>query len=45
MMHRDIHHNEENTKVVFGFWVYIMSDCLLFGSLFAAYAVLHNNTF
>ena len=45
MTHRDIHHNDENTKVIFGFWVYIMSDCLLFGSLFATYAVLHENTF
>jgi len=24
----------------FGFWLYIMSDCVLFASLFAAYAVL-----
>lgn len=30
---------------VFGFWLYIMTDCILFGSLFAAYAVLHSNTF
>jgi cytochrome o ubiquinol oxidase subunit III len=30
---------------VFGFWVYIMSDCVLFAGLFATYAVLHNNTF
>jgi len=26
---------------VFGFWVYLMSDCVLFASLFVAYAVLH----
>src|SRR5580692_2085012 len=32
-------------KNVFGFWVYIMTDCVLFASLFATYAVLHNNTF
>ncbi|HUY62661.1 MAG TPA: cytochrome o ubiquinol oxidase subunit III [Candidatus Paceibacterota bacterium] len=30
---------------VFGFWLYLMSDCLLFASLFATYAVLHNNVF
>ncbi len=30
---------------VFGFWIYIMTDCVLFASLFASYAVLHNNTF
>jgi cytochrome o ubiquinol oxidase subunit 3 len=32
-------------RVVFGFWVYLMTDCVLFASLFAVYAVLHNNTF
>ena len=32
-------------KALFGFWVYIMSDCLLFASIFAAYAVLHTSTF
>ncbi len=32
-------------KVQFGFWLYIMTDCVLFASLFATYAVLHNNTF
>ena len=30
---------------VFGFWLYLMSDCLIFASLFATYAVLHTNTF
>src|ERR1700739_1712631 len=32
------------TKTIFGFWVYIMTDCVLFASLFATYAVLHGNT-
>lgn len=37
---------EERSEVTqFGFWVYIMTDCVLFASLFAVYAVLHNNTF
>lgn len=27
-----------------GFWVYLMTDCLLFASLFATYAVLRNAT-
>ena len=30
---------------VFGFWIYIMSDCILFATLFATYIVLHNNTY
>lgn len=34
-----------SAKTVFGFWVYIMTDCVLFASLFATYAVLHNNTY
>lgn len=32
-------------KTVFGFWVYIMTDCVLFATLFATFAVLRNNTF
>lgn len=34
-----------DAKTQFGFWVYIMTDCVLFASLFAAYAVLRNNTY
>lgn len=32
-------------KTIFGFWMYLMTDCVLFASLFATYAVLHGNTF
>lgn len=35
----------EDSKTLFGFWVYLMTDCLLFASLFATYAVLRNNTY
>lgn len=38
------HHNQSATNV-YGFWIYIMSDCVLFACLFATYAVLHMNTF
>jgi cytochrome o ubiquinol oxidase subunit 3 len=38
-------HEAEDSKTLFGFWVYIMTDCVLFASLFATYAVLHANTF
>lgn len=31
-------------KTIFGFWVYIMTDCVLFATLFATFAVLRNNT-
>lgn len=38
-------HQDTYSKTVFGFWVYLMTDCILFGTLFATYAVLHNKTF
>jgi len=31
-------------KTTSGFWLYLMTDCILFASLFAAYVVLHGNT-
>lgn len=31
-------------KTIFGFWLYLMSDCVLFATLFTTYAVLKNNT-
>ena len=38
-------HHEANDKTIFGFWVYLMTDLLMFAVLFASYAVLHGNTF
>jgi cytochrome o ubiquinol oxidase subunit 3 len=35
------HHPEGST--MFGFWMYIMSDCLIFAVLFATYAVVGRN--
>lgn len=35
------HHNADATDV-FGFWLYIMTDCILFASLFATFLVLHH---
>lgn len=35
---------ENDNKTLFGFWVYIMTDCLLFGTLFAIFVVLQDNT-
>lgn len=37
------HHDASGMKV-FGFWIYLMSDLVIFGSLFATYAVLMNGT-
>jgi cytochrome o ubiquinol oxidase subunit 3 len=33
------------SKTILGFWVYLMTDCVLFATLFATYAVLHTQTF
>ncbi|MDP1880779.1 MAG: cytochrome o ubiquinol oxidase subunit III, partial [Parachlamydiaceae bacterium] len=38
-------HQDLFSKNVLGFWVYLMTDCVLFGALFTTYAVLHGNTF
>lgn len=32
------------SKTMTGFWLYLMTDCLLFGSLFAAFIVLRSGT-
>jgi cytochrome o ubiquinol oxidase subunit 3 len=34
-----------DTKTIYGFWIYLMTDCILFATLFATYAVLQHNTF
>lgn len=39
------HHASTEEKVTFGFWIYLMSDVVLFATLFATYAVLRNQTF
>jgi cytochrome o ubiquinol oxidase subunit III len=36
------HHHDSDSTDVFGFWLYIMTDCILFGCLFATFLVLHN---
>ena len=38
------HEEAANDRVMFGFWVYLMTDLLMFSVLFAVYAVLHQNT-
>lgn len=36
---------DTESKTAFGFWMYLMTDCVLFATLFATFAVLRNNTF
>lgn len=38
------HEEASNDRAMFGFWVYLMTDLLMFAVLFAVYAVLHGNT-
>lgn len=42
--HPDCAHHDTSSNTVFGFWLYLMTDCLLFASFFATYAVLYMNT-
>ncbi len=39
------HHHDSTSKTIFGFWVYLMTDCVLFACLFAVYIVLQPNTY
>jgi cytochrome o ubiquinol oxidase subunit III len=36
------HHHDSDSTDVFGFWIYILTDCILFGALFATFLVLNN---
>ena len=39
------HHSQEQESLkTAGFWLFLVSDCLLFGTLFATYAVLSGHT-
>ncbi|QTL02524.1 cytochrome o ubiquinol oxidase subunit III [Aquabacter sp. L1I39] len=39
----DEHAHPEGHSTALGFWIYLMSDCLIFAMLFATYAVLGGN--
>ena len=36
-------HHDAGGNTVFGFWIYLMTDCILFATLFAVFAVLSGN--
>lgn len=38
-------HQDTFSKTTLGFWTYLMTDCLVFATLFCTYAVLHASTF
>lgn len=37
-------HQQDFNKTALGFWIYLMTDCVLFASLFATFAVLRGGT-
>jgi cytochrome o ubiquinol oxidase subunit III len=37
------HEHDDGSKTILGFWIYLMSDCLIFASLFATFGVLVSN--
>ncbi|OUI83364.1 cytochrome o ubiquinol oxidase subunit III [Acetobacter orientalis] len=38
------HAHDDSKKTIVGFWLYLMTDCLIFASLFATFGVLANAT-
>jgi cytochrome o ubiquinol oxidase subunit 3 len=36
-------HHDSGSQTVLGFWLYLMTDCILFATAFASYAVLYRN--
>ncbi len=43
--HHEIDHQAEaDDRTIFGFWIYLMTDLLMFAILFAVFAVLRNST-
>lgn len=42
--HDHAHHHDAADTKVFGFWVYLMSDLIIFASLFATFCVLRDAT-
>lgn len=43
-LHAAAEKEQTETKYL-GFWIYLMTDCILFASLFATYVVLRENTY
>lgn len=39
------HHHDTDSMDIFGFWIYILSDCILFATIFATFSVLHTSVY
>ncbi|WP_411345169.1 cytochrome o ubiquinol oxidase subunit III [Paenibacillus sp. WLX1005] len=42
--HHDHGHHDPQELKLLGFWIFLITDVVLFGTLFATYVVLHHNT-
>jgi cytochrome o ubiquinol oxidase subunit 3 len=42
--HGAAEHHDDGSRTTAGFWLYLMSDCLIFASLFATFGVLAHST-
>jgi cytochrome o ubiquinol oxidase subunit 3 len=42
--HAHDEHHDTGRNTILGFWLYLMTDCIIFASFFATYAVLFMNT-
>lgn len=42
--HHEHAHHDSDSQTLLGFWLYLMTDCILFATAFATYAVLYRNT-
>lgn len=45
MKHDSTYDDEVYSRTTFGFWLYLLTDFVLFGTFFATYAVLHGSVF
>lgn len=45
MKEHESHEAQADDRIGLGFWIYLMTDLLMFAVLFATFAVLRNNTF
>jgi cytochrome o ubiquinol oxidase subunit 3 len=41
--HDEHEHHDADKQTILGFWLYLMTDCILFATAFASYAVLYRN--
>jgi cytochrome o ubiquinol oxidase subunit III len=45
VMEKEVKERNKEERTLFGFWIYLMTDLIMFAALFATFAVLRNNTF